>query len=115
MPQYNYKGRDRNGKLRAGQRFAFSKENLNEELISEGISPISIDVITTDRPLMERIRDSLQSNALQLEELAIFARQMQLLHNANVPIVTALKQLATHTRSRRLVYALKGTIFHVEK
>src|SRR5262249_34683466 len=40
---------------------------------------------------------------------------MQLLHNAGVPLVTSLKQLATYTRSRRLAVALQGVASDIEK
>ncbi|MBA3661734.1 MAG: type II secretion system F family protein [Gammaproteobacteria bacterium] len=114
MPQFVYRGRDKEGKLRVGQRFAFDIDNLNAELIKEGISPIHIEAYKVKKNYWNKFREWMQGEALHLEELAIFSRQMQLLHQAGVPMTTALKQLASHTRSHRLSYALGGVIEHLE-
>ena len=115
MPQFNYRGRDKEGRLRIGQRFALNTDNLNAELLKEGISVIQITASEHEKTYWHKILDLFQSESVHLEELAIFARQMQLLHQANVPIITAIKQLGEHTRSHRLAYALLGLIEHLEK
>lgn len=115
MPQFNYKGRDKDGRSRSGQRFSFTADNLSAELINEGIFPTNITLSKPENRILDKIQDWLQGSTLLTEELSIFARQMQLLHAASVPMVTALKQLATHTRSRRLANALAGCIDHIEK
>lgn len=115
MPQFIYRGRDRGGHLRVGQRFAFSADNLGIELIKEGISPIQIKLSHSERSYLDKFHDWAQGETLHLQELAIFSRQMELLHKAGVPMVTALKQLAAHTRSYRLAHALHGVIEHLEK
>ncbi len=45
----------------------------------------------------------------------MFARQMQLLSKTRVPIVAAIKQLATYTRSLKLQNALNGVADNIEK
>ena len=114
MPQYAYRARDRDGRLRAGQRFSNTIDDLSAELIKEGIYPIKISLYQEERTFLHKLRNWMQGEALHLEELAIFSRQMQLLHQASVPMVTALKQLANYTRSNRLSFALKGVIEHLE-
>ena len=96
MPQFIYRGRDKDGHLRVGQRFAFNLDTLNTELIKEGISPIQITPAASEHSYADKIRDFLQGESLHSEELSIFARQMKLLHQAGVPMITALKQLATN-------------------
>lgn len=115
MPQFIYRGRDKEGKLRVGQRFAYSLDNLNAELIKEGITPINIKVSDSERSYWDKVQDWIQGETLHRQELAIFARQMQLLHQAGVPMITALRQLASHTRSHRLKHALLGCVEHLEK
>lgn len=115
MPEYTYRGRDKEGKLRSGERFASSLDVLNNELIKEGIFPISIASTQTKQPLFGNIRDFIQGKQLQTEELATFSRQMQLLHQAGVPIVTAIKQLGANTRSTKLASALEGIVDQLEK
>jgi len=115
MPQYSYKGRDKEGQLRAGQRFAQNSDTLNNELIKEGIFPIQINEHKPTSAYLDKLHDFFQGKTLFLQEMSVFARQMQLLHQANVPIITALKQLASHTRSHRLATALEGVIEYLEK
>ncbi len=115
MPQFIYKGRDSSGKLKSGQRASASIDTLNADLIREGIVPIDIQPHTQTRSFLDKLVDFLQGEVLYLEEMAIFSRQMQVLHRAGVPIVTALTQLSEYTRSNRLSYALKGVIADVEK
>ncbi|HVE44652.1 MAG TPA: type II secretion system F family protein [Gammaproteobacteria bacterium] len=114
MPQFSYKGRDKEGKLRIGHRVALNAAKLGDDLLKEGISPIQILPYRPAFSYREKINDFLQGENLQREELAIFARQMQLLHQAGVGIVPALKQLAGYTRSFRLARALQGVTEHLE-
>lgn len=115
MPQFIYKARDKSGALRTGERFANSADTLNMELAREGIFPIEIVETTHEVSLLDKIRDFFQNRALQLTELAIFARQMQILTRTGVPIVSALRQLATYTKSNRLNVALNGLADSLEK
>lgn len=115
MPQFSYRGRDREGNMRTGQRFATTIDNLNSELINEGISPIQISESTPTQSIQDKILDFFHNSNQHAEEMAIFARQMQLLHKAGVPMVTALKQLAANTRSKRLGHALLGITTHLEQ
>lgn len=115
MPQFNYRGRDKEGLLRVGQREAPSVDKLNQLLIKEGIYPISIQQIIEKTSFTETVKGLLQGKALVLEELAIFARQMQLLQKANVPMVNSLQQLKTYTRSYQLKKALEKVIEDLEK
>ncbi len=115
MPQFIYRGRNKEGHLRVGRRDAASADMLNNTLIKEGIFPIEISLQKAARFDFEAFQDWFQNKSLQLEELSIFSRQMQLLSKANVPMITALKQLAEYTRSRRLSKAIKSVIDDLEK
>lgn len=115
MPQFTYRGRDRDGNLRVGERYADSSDMLNAELIKEGITLIDLHITHRQRPYLEKLLDLLQGEHLYYEELAIFSRQMQLLLKANVPINASLLQLSTHTRSKKLAHAIKGLTDQLEK
>lgn len=115
MPQYTYKGRDKDGKLKVGQRASASVDVLNNDLIREGVIPIDISLHVPKRSFFDKLQDVFQGQVLYLEEMSIFSRQMQVLHKAGVPLVTALSQLSEYTRSNRLSYALKGVIEDLEK
>lgn len=115
MPLFTYRGRDKEGRLRVGQRSSISIDTLNAELIKEGIFPIQITPTEPERSYLEKLRGLFQSESLPISELSIFARQMQLLHDANVPIITALQQLQSTTRSKRLAKTIEGLIENLEK
>lgn len=115
MPEFSYRGRDQEGHLRVGKRPAHSAESLNSELIKEGISPILINEVFASYSFWNALQDRLQNKSAQLQELATFSRQMQLLHQAGVPLVTSLQQLANYTRSRPLKKSMLGVIEYLEK
>lgn len=115
MPQFVYRGRDKNGILRAGQRFAGTIDELNNDLAREGIFPIDIKEFIQQDSTLDRLKSMLQGQTLHLEEMSIFSRQMQLLSKSGVPIIPALRQLASYTRSLKLASALNGIVEELEK
>src|SRR3990167_9609549 len=115
MPQYAYRGRDKFGTLRTGDRVANSADELNMELSSEGIFPIEIKEVVVRDSYIDQLKSLLQGETTYLEEMSVFARQMQLLIKSGVPIISALRQLAMYTRSIKLAAALKGVADLLEK
>lgn len=115
MPQYSYRARDKDGKLKTGQRSADSIDELNNELLQEGITPLEIRPFTSRQSILDELRSFVQGRSLYLEEMSVFSRQMQILQRAGVPIMVSLTQLARFTRSFKLATALKGTIEYLEK
>lgn len=115
MKQFSYRGRDKEGRLKIGERVSESAEELGASLIKEGITPVSIEPLRTGNTFWENLSDRLLGEQAKLEELSIFARQMQLLHKAGVPIVASLHQLAANTRSRQLSIALDGVADNLQK
>lgn len=115
MPQYTYQGRDKDGHAKTGTRTAASIDSLNNELLKEGIFAIRITEAMQTISWRDTLQNWLQKDSLHRDELAIFSRQMKLLHQAGVPMVTALKQLAEHTHSKRLELALLGVSEQLEK
>lgn len=115
MPQFIYRGRDNDGKLRVGQRTSFDANILSAELIKEGITPVQIKPYEPSRNWLSVILDFIHGKNLHREELAIFSRQMQLLHQAGVPIVEALKQLAGLSKLRSFSEALNSVSDFLEK
>lgn len=115
MPQFNYRGRDKTGTLRAGERFAASADALNEELSREGIFTTEIRENIATESYLDKLKGFMQSETTHLQELAMFARQMELLNKSGVAIIPALRQLATYTKSLKLADALNGVSDNLEK
>ena len=67
MPQFTYRGRDREGQLRVGQRYADTANTLSTELIKEGITPIQIEEKSSHYSYWDRLRYKMQSESLHRE------------------------------------------------
>lgn len=115
MPEFHYKGRDKTGLLRVGDRTSSSADILNEELSREGIFTTEIREKKHTESYLNKFKTMLESQTMHLEELAIFSRQMSLLTKSGVPLIPSLRQLATYTRSSRLAAALNGVSDYLEK
>lgn len=115
MPEFNYRGRDKTGNLKVGQRFSANMDILNAELIKEGVFPIQITPIHTASSSSLNVKYWFQRRSAYLQELSIFSRQMQLLQQANVPTLDALKQLWAFSKALRLKEGIKGVIEQIEK
>src|SRR3990167_5130620 len=114
MPQFLYRGRDHQGKLHVGQRFASTKDELSAHLIKEGIFPISISSGEAKTIRWRTFYDYLRGKRVRHDELMIFLRQVRLLHDAGIPMVSALKQMAMHTRHQAFKDVLSGLVIQLE-
>lgn len=114
MPTFDYQGRDMQGRAITGKRLAHSAGNLSTELFREGITPIHISADSGMPSLWSKIRNLLQGNRVSIDELSIFARQMNTLCKTGVPITTAIKQLAQNSRSLHLTQVLNGVVENLE-
>ncbi|OGT59775.1 MAG: hypothetical protein A3E85_02150 [Gammaproteobacteria bacterium RIFCSPHIGHO2_12_FULL_45_12] len=115
MADFIYYGRDKQGAVRSGKRTAIDLDTLNLELIKEGITPLDIKLITHKLSPTSQCYRWLQLKSLPPNELVVFTRQMQLLHEAGVPIDAALRQLAELTRNQLLSISLKGILDYIAK
>lgn len=115
MPSFTYRGRDKSGNLRSGDRVATTADVLNEELSKEGIFATEIREQVSSESAFDRLKAYLHNRSKLLDELAMFARQMSLLIKSGVPIIPAIRQLATFTRSLTLANALNGISDNLEK
>lgn len=102
MPNFEFIGRNKDGKKLIDQRLSVSIDSLYEELLKENITPISIKVIKAEKQkesVLKTILHSLQRKKVTLEELSIFSRQMEILTKTGIPIAIAINQLAESARS----------------
>lgn len=99
MPAYNYKARDKAGKLITGVMDAPGCEMVASHLDDLGYIPVSIqekekDVISLD--FLERYR------RVSAEDLILFSRQLSTLFNAGIPLLAALDVLAEQIENKRM-------------
>lgn len=114
MPNFQYTGMNNNGQRVTGSIEALDSKEAATQLQSQYITPIAIQKTTggSSASLAEKDIDinewlsSLQS--VDLEELIIFSRQMAALLSAGIPIIKAIKGLATSLENPRLKKALNN-------
>lgn len=100
MPIFQYKARVQGGELRQGKVDAPDAEAVADQLLSGGMTPIEISEAKEKSDPLESLRQRLQAfESVPFDDLILFARQMYSLTKAGVPILRALKGLATTSRT----------------
>jgi len=95
MPIYIWKGTNRYGDAVSGERVAGSPEELQRILQREQITVASV------APMKAGLRiPFLKMERVKRKELAIFARQMAVLIDAELPLIQSLTILAEQTRNK---------------
>lgn len=114
MPLFEYRVRSVSGQLERGVRKSNSAEELGAVLIQENVFPIDIREVSESKTWRERFRE-VYYRALHNEELALFARHMHTLCEADVPLALCLSELAKQTRSPILAECLPKIVERVEQ
>src|SRR3990167_10298893 len=113
MPNFRYTVRDRNGKKITASREAESAEALANELQTESLIPLDIQmdqrVPKTIKLPKFNIPEFLQAKVPQ-QELQMLCRQMYTLLKAGIPIITTITRLTETTRNKQLVKALNEVL-----
>ncbi|MBM3294613.1 MAG: type II secretion system F family protein [Candidatus Aminicenantes bacterium] len=108
MPIYLWKGTNRYGDPVSGERLAGSPEDLQRVLQREQITVASI------APMKAGLKiPFLNFERVKKKELAIFARQMSVLIDAELPLIQSLTILAEQTRNKyfkRVITEVRGDV-----
>lgn len=103
MAKFSVKGRDSEGKLKTSIMEAASSDGAAAQLMSGGITPISIEIVAeknaTEMP-------ALFAKKVSIEELTMFCRQMYSLAKSGVVLNRAIRGLAESVTNERLSEAL---------
>lgn len=94
MPLYEYKARDRNGKLFTGQQEANNKETLAGRLIEDRLTPVDIHEVKQVYDFQETLLKYLPKRKVPLDDMVLFCRQMHALTKSGIPIMRAVYGLA---------------------
>lgn len=106
MPHFRYEGRDQSGKTCVGTVEAKKTEDVAEQIMQIGITPIKI--IEVRAPIqLPGLLDFLQRRKVKNEEMLLFCRQMHSLVKAGVSITTALTRLSEILLNPTLAQTLK--------
>lgn len=132
MPKFQYSGRDNTGALVSGSLEAASPEEVASRLFGESVTPIDIQETTRDserkvkpkskkRPGLEpdasaidRINHFLGANNIETDDLIMFARQMQSLTKAGLPLDRAIKGLEASLTNKGFKAVLRDVVESLE-
>ncbi|MFU8784915.1 type II secretion system F family protein, partial [Aliidiomarina sp.] len=122
MPQFQYQGRDSEGKRISGERSGMNERTIASTLIQQGITPLMIKeiAITIQKEDDEKgvfdidLRD-IFTRSVPLNDVIMFIRQMYSLTKAGVPMMRAIEGLASNSTNRRLGRALQGISDQLER
>jgi len=113
MARFHYRGRNRTGGMITGTLEASTQDAALNELLNQGITPISVLPMAEQMDIGEWLQDKLPAS-VKLEELIIFCRQMYALTKAGIPVINALNGLADTMRNATLKKALKQVVQQLE-
>lgn len=99
MALYFYKAFSKSGKRVTGSLDGSSIKNVQEQLVSQGFIPISIEVSTTQSSLGFSFK-SLFERPVSIKEKIFFTKQLSVLLKSGVPLVDALDLLAEQSESQ---------------
>ncbi len=108
MPIYEWKGKNRFGDVVKGERIANSRDELIATLQKEQIAVIS--VAAKHRGISVPF---LQREKVRLKELAVLARQLSVLIDAELPLIQSLSLLAEQSKNqyfRRVITEVKEDV-----
>jgi len=98
----------------SGNRVANSADSLGSELMKEGLTPLTISLVTETSFFTLGELDKFFQKPVTMIDLGVFARQMYSLTRTGVPLSSALKNLADSLENKTLSQAVYGMIEQIE-
>jgi len=114
MPAFAYKGRFADGKSAKGTIEAINTDTVASQLLSDGITPISIDEVKKEVDAFKELQEKLLERKPSYDDLILFSRQMYTLMHAGVPIIRAITGLAQNTRNPLFARVLRDIGIELE-
>lgn len=109
MSPYYYKARDRQGQIVEGQREGSHPQQVAAVLREEGFFIIEISQRSLSK-LSLKTQFKLPTRPVKLADLASFCRQLAVMLEAGIPLLTGLQQLGDQTSNKRLQLAVNTII-----
>lgn len=117
MARFSYRGRDLQGEAVVGEQEAGDADQLAGWLQARQITPVSITplVVNEEGAASRQVGEISWLQRVSLEELILFSRQMHSLSKAGVPIIRAIRGLASSSRNLLLARTLGCLADDLEK
>lgn len=102
MPQFQYQGRDNEGKGVSGVLEASSKDSVASQLMRRGITPVAIAPAAQGTALNIDLSSMLGPEKVRPEDLIMLTRQFFTITKAGIPLIRGVRGLAQSMRHQRL-------------
>ncbi|MCW8196631.1 type II secretion system F family protein [Proteobacteria bacterium 005FR1] len=102
MSRFDYKGRNASGQLVSGILEASSAEAAAGRIASLGLTPVSLQEVRERVSVLEQLREKLGQEKVRMPELIIFCRQMYTITKAGIPLISAVRGLASSVKHNTL-------------
>lgn len=113
MTIFEFHGRNKQGTAINGKRGALSAEHVATQLLSEGITPISIQKQEKKSLQLKFNTASFLSQKIKSADLLLFSRQMYTLVKAGIPLLSALNRLVTSLHNPLMINILQTIVTHI--
>lgn len=110
MPDFHYRARNRQGRVTKGVMKAASEEQASAILSEHGLVPVEI----IDARNLSVLRREFTVQHVRVRDRAIMARQLATMITAGIPVLQAVRVLATQTENVRLSGILREVSYDIE-
>lgn len=121
MPLFHYQAVNSNGKITSGTHSAEVLNEVEQWLLQNGMSPISIDISaasgTESDDFISEVSLTLKERftRVRLEELILFSRQISTMLSAGVAVLPALEAIAEQVTNQQLSKTLLTIAYEIER
>ncbi|MEL7400038.1 MAG: type II secretion system F family protein, partial [Pseudomonadota bacterium] len=102
MPQFQYQGRDNEGKGVSGVLEGSSPDAVASQLMGRGITPVAIAPAAEGAALNIDLKSLLGPEKVRPEDLIMLTRQFYTITKAGIPLIRGVRGLAQSMRHQRL-------------
>jgi type IV pilus assembly protein PilC len=114
MPNFNFRGRTRQGELVSGERIADNRQALAVALRREQIALMDAEE-KTGTPLLERLKKIELGGNPTAKDIAVFTRQFSVMIDAGVPLVQCLEILGDTQENKKFAATINAVRREVEQ
>jgi len=114
MANFQFKGRNDDGRLMSGQIEAANSDSAANQLLARGVTPVSIEEHKETLSLSERFNRARNAGNVDNVELIMFCRQMYTISKSGIPLIKGLRGLSASLRNHTFQAALNDVIERLE-
>ncbi|MCV6623996.1 MAG: type II secretion system F family protein [Cellvibrionaceae bacterium] len=114
MASFSYIGRSADGQKLTGSYEAANAESVASRLAERGIIPLEIQPQEEQQSFVDSVNEAFGLERVEKQELIMFARQMYTISRSGIPLIKAIRGLASTTKQRGLEKVLLAIVEQLE-